>query len=130
MEFLTGVLLYVVFTCICATSVAAVAAAAVYVINSFRQSSHTATRESADSGAVGRDSESKSDERKKKRKRKRTRKKLNGGSQKESEESEHRDVADGPLRARVAVATGTTFNESLSTTQKRQIRFSQARGNY
>jgi len=126
MEFLTGdVLLYVVLTVICATLVAV----AVYVYY-FRQSSHTATRESANSGAVGRDSESKSDERKKKRKRKRTRKKLNGGSQKESEESEHRDVADGPLRARVAVATGTTFNESLPTTQKRQIRFSQARGNY
>ena len=126
MEFLTGdVLLYVVLTVITVA-----AAAAVYVNNSFRQSSHTATRESADSGAVGRDSESKSDERKKKRKRKRTRKMLNGGSQKESEESEHRDVADGPLRARVAVATGTTFNESLPTTQKRQIRFSQARGNY
>jgi len=93
MEFLTGdVLLYVVLTVICATLVTA--AAAVYVNNSFRQSSHTATRESADSGAVGRDFESKSDEGKKKKKGKLTRKKLNGGSQKESEESEHRDVAD------------------------------------
>jgi len=128
MEVLTSdVLLYVVLTVICATLVTVAAAAAVYVYNSFRQSSHTATRESADSGAVGRDSESKSDERKKKKKLK----KLNGGSQKESEESEHRDVADaGPLRARVAVATGKTFNESQPTTQKGQIRFSQARGNY